>query len=519
MAYKKSKNVNLDALIQREDFEASDESMNAASKIATLSINDLREGSGLFLASVRKPDFQRETADWDIDKVARFIKSFVDGEFIPAVILWRSQAGLIFVIDGSHRLSSLIAWVNDDYGDGQFSLDAYDGAVPDEQRELAKKAREKINSEVGPYSDYYKALRAKHPDADIIVKARNLASRALPIQWIEGDVATAEKSFFNINQQATPIDPTELKLLQKRKSPSCIAPRSIMRAGKGHKYWHNFEQEVQDKIERLADSINKLLFEPAVKRPIKSLDLPICDKNNNTLTLVYDFVSFANADDKNEDKDDLDGQATIRCLKNTEKLVQLFSSMAPGSYGLHPVIYCYSNKGNFRLASFYGAMEFVKNLSLNQSLRTKFIKNRKAFENFLFENDSVVQRIIDTYRRGTESAKHIAEYYTFLLERLDDGKDGKEIQGELLATPKYQRLKLGFSDESDVTTADFNTGNKSEVFIRQSLQGAPRCAICGGYLHLHSISIDHIQRKREGGTGSAENGQLTHLYCNTGVKN
>mgnify|MGYP000923626293 CR=1 FL=1 len=56
MAYKKSKNVNLDALIQREDFEASDESLNAASKIATLSINDLREGSGLFLASVRKPE-------------------------------------------------------------------------------------------------------------------------------------------------------------------------------------------------------------------------------------------------------------------------------------------------------------------------------------------------------------------------------------------------------------------------------------------------------------------------------
>lgn len=519
MAYKKSKNVNLDALIQREDFEASDESMSAASKIATLSINDLREGSGLFLASVRKPDFQRETADWDIDKVARFIKSFVDGEFIPAVILWRSQAGLIFVIDGSHRLSSLIAWVNDDYGDGQFSLDVFDGAVPDEQRELAKKAREKINAEIGPYNDYYKALRAKHPDNEIIVKARNLASRALPIQWIEGDVATAEKSFFNINQQATPIDPTELELLQKRKSPNCIAARSIMRAGKGHKYWHNFEQEAQDKIEKLADSINKLLFEPLVKRPIKSLDLPICDKNNNTLTLVYDFVSFANSDDKNKDKEDLDGQATIRCLRNTEKLVQLFSSTVPGSYGLHPIIYCYSNKGNFRPASFYGAMEFVKDLSLEQSLRTKFIKNRKEFENFLFENDSVVQRIIDTYRRGTQSAKHIAEYYIFVLERLDAGKDAKQIQKELLVTPKYHKLKLGFSDESDVAAADFNTGNKSEVFIRQSLQGAPRCAICGGYLHLHSISIDHIQRKREGGTGSADNGQLTHPYCNTGVKN
>lgn len=80
MAYKKQKNVNIDALIAREDFEAADETTNTASKISTLSVNDLKEGSGLFLASVRKPDFQRETADWDIDKIVRFIKSFVDGE-------------------------------------------------------------------------------------------------------------------------------------------------------------------------------------------------------------------------------------------------------------------------------------------------------------------------------------------------------------------------------------------------------------------------------------------------------
>ena len=68
MAYKKQKNVNIDALIAREDFEAADETTNTASKISTLSVNDLKEGSGLFLASVRKPDFQRETADWEQEK-------------------------------------------------------------------------------------------------------------------------------------------------------------------------------------------------------------------------------------------------------------------------------------------------------------------------------------------------------------------------------------------------------------------------------------------------------------------
>jgi hypothetical protein len=410
MAYKKQRNVNLDALILREDFEASDQTMNTASKISTLSVNDLKVGSGLFLASVRKPDFQRETADWDVDKIVRFIKSFVDGEFIPAVILWRSQAGLIFVIDGSHRLSSLIAWVNDDYGDGQFSLDAFDGDIPDEQKQIAKKARETVNSQVGPYSNYYKALTSKHPDQEIIVKARNLASRALQIQWIDGDVDTAERSFFNINQQATPIDQTELKLLQKRKSPNCIAARSIMRAGKGHKYWHNFSKETQESIEKLADSINKLLFEPVIiQRPIKTLDLPICDRNNNLLTLIFDFVSFVNSDIK--DTDDIDGEATIRCLKRTERMAQLFSSSAPSSYGMHPILYCYSNKGNFRPASFYGAIEFIKSLSSIPALLSAFITQRRGFEDFIFNNDSVVQRIIDTYRRGLQSAKHISEYY------------------------------------------------------------------------------------------------------------
>ena len=517
MAYKTQKNANLDALISREDFEASDENVNSASKISTLSVNDLKEGSGLFLASVRKPDFQRETADWDIDKIVRFIKSFVEGEFIPAVILWRSQAGLIFVIDGSHRLSSLIAWVNDDYGDGQFSLEAFDGVIPDEQKQLAKKAREEINSKIGPYNDYYKALTSKHPDPAIIVKARNLASRALQIQWIDGDVDTAERSFFNINQQAAPIDPTELKLLQKRKSPNCIAARSIMRAGKGHKYWHNFSKDTQEQIEAIASCINKLLFEPSVQRPIKSLDLPICDRNNNLLTLIYDFVSFVNPDSKNEE--DYDGQATIASLKKAKKMAESFSSTVPGSYGLHPVLYCYSNKGNFRPASFYGTMEFIQSLKNNPKIRSSFIRQRRRFEDFIFENDSVVQRIIDTYRRGVQSAKHISDYYCYVLEGFEQGKTDDQIKQDLQTNPKYKSLKLGFSTDNTITSPDFSSGNKSEVFIRQAVSTAPRCAICGGLLHKNSISIDHVQRKREGGLGVIENGQLTHPYCNSGVKN
>lgn len=182
------------------------------------------------------------------------------------------------------------------------------------------------------------------------------------------------------------------------------------------------------------------------------------------------------------------------------------------------LLYCYSNKGNFRPASFYGAIEFIRTLDGNPTLRKTFIQQRRAFEDFIVENDVAIQRIIDTYRRGLQSAKHISDYYICILNLFASGKTSAEVQKSILENPKYQRLKLSFLPELEVTTGSFNSGNKSEVFIREAYENAPRCAICGGLLHTHSISIDHIQRKRDGGLGCAENGQLTHPYCNTGVK-
>lgn len=37
------------------------------------------------------------------------------------------------------------------------------------------------------------------------------------------------------------------------------------------------------------------------------------------------------------------------------------------------------------------------------------------------------------------------------------------------------------------------------AFIKEALKNTPKCAICGGLLHKSSISIDHINRKDDGG--------------------
>src|SRR5580658_9400094 len=130
--------VNLDALITREDFEVAVSDPRTVQPIEEgpkLKIMELEQGSFMF-KQLKKPDFQRTTAHWSPAKIAGFVKSFVSGDLIPAVILWQSRlSGDIFVIDGAHRLSALIAWVHDDYGDRKISIPFF-GDISKEQKSV-----------------------------------------------------------------------------------------------------------------------------------------------------------------------------------------------------------------------------------------------------------------------------------------------------------------------------------------------------------------------------------------------
>jgi len=115
--------VSLDAMIPRADFGVADDTSNFSGElIRDFPINHLVSESPV-LKLLRKPDFQRETNHWTPEQVVTFVASFLDGEVIPSLILWKSPM-YIFVIDGGHRLSALRAWMEDDYGDGTISLEA-----------------------------------------------------------------------------------------------------------------------------------------------------------------------------------------------------------------------------------------------------------------------------------------------------------------------------------------------------------------------------------------------------------
>lgn len=511
--------INLDALIPREDFEVQ-ESQGQSQLSQTIQIRDL-EPDSFFYKVMRKPDFQRETSEWDIAKITDFIKSFLDGDLIPAIILW--QAGTnIFVIDGAHRLSALIAWVQDDFGDGKTSKMFFDAALPTEQVENAEKTRRHVKKAIGTYEDHKFAIQYPEKSApEIIERSRKMAPLAIQLQWVKGDAKKAEASFFKINQQAAPIDKTELRLLLSRRKPNAIAARAIIRAGTGHKYWSSFAPEIQKAIQDSAKSLNSLLFTPELRTPIKTLDLPVAGRgySSQTLPLVFDFVNIANeVKDETAIPDDPDGNVTLQYLARCQKTLNRLTGLHASSLGLHPVVYFYSPAGRYQPTSFFAMLLVVREIE-RQNRLDDFIKARKAFEQFLLRFKILTQQVVYRHGSGTKGDVPLASLLQFILERIMEGKDEQQVVEALQNNSSFSYLQPKEIYTQATKSQEFSTETKSAAFLQDALQSPQLCRICGGLIHYNSISFDHIVRKQDGGLGTVDNAQLAHPYCNTTFKN
>jgi Protein of unknown function DUF262 len=315
--------VNLDAMIVREDFAREIKGAPGPSTpniIRELKLSDLLPGAAI-RRQLRKPEFQRETNHWTPDQVLRILTSFVDGDVIPSIILWRST-NFIFVIDGAHRLSALCAWIQDDYGDGIASKHFYSDEISLEQKKVAIRCRKLISGTIGTYSSL-DGLVGKAAIDQAGIRAGAMNTRPIVVQTVEGNAKVAEDSFFAINSQGTPLDETEQYLIRNRYVS--IGARAIVRAGFGHSYWSAFSQKNQEKVISLAGQLHRIMFEPEVTTPLKTLDLPLAGSKSpvDALAVLIDFLSVADpkghldklADDPAINSDET-GDKTIEALEN-----------------------------------------------------------------------------------------------------------------------------------------------------------------------------------------------------------
>jgi hypothetical protein len=525
--------VNIDALIRREDFEVKNPTLQHPSQLAaTFKISDLEPTSVTF-QTLRKPDFQRETASWEPEKIVELVRCFLDGDLIPAVILWRSpDTGNIFVIDGAHRIGAFMSWVHDDYGDGAVSKAFFDQRIPKEQVTVAEKTRALIRRVIGSYQDVKNAASA-NPDSsnpETLRRARNLASFAVTLQWVNGDARKAEDSFFKINQEGAPIDEAELKILQARNKPNALGSRAIVRAGTGHQYWGKFKDDKREKVVNLAKEIHDDLFTPALETPIKSLDLPIAGKvySSLTLPLLFDMINIANGlamekTAKGQKRstlpnlpDDLDGDQTISFLENMRKIVRRISSNHVSSLGLHPAVYFYSEAGRHQTSSLLAMTSLLRDLEESKGF-DRFMRNRRKLEDFLLAHKGVTNQIVNKFGQGIRSLPRLKKLYETLISAYDSGASDAEIGLHMQTNIDFGFIKLVEPDVME-NRKQFSTAQKSQTFLREALANPLRCAICTCLIHSRSITTDHIKEQRNGGLATISNAQLAHPYCNSTYK-
>jgi len=527
--------VNLDALIKREDFESGPKAVGEVGEEITFNATQLKQGE-FFYSCLRKPTFQRETSNWSPNMIVEFIRSFLDGELIPSVILWRSkQTNHVFIVDGSHRISALIAWINDDYGDGEISRQFW-GPVPPKQAALHRKTQELVNETIGTYKSLCSPSQSQSQGALSELSASRAfraSARQTPTQKVEGDAEICEKSFLTINSNPATIDKNELAIIKARKKPNALATRALMRAGTGYPYWGNLPRAQE--ITKLAGETYELLFGQIVDIGTRVADVPRAGQpySAEAFTMLLDMVNIFNevtpamwqqSTSKNTTQttitlpDDLDGNTTLAFIEKVQKVARLAISpeTKDGSLGLDQVVYSYGANGKFYPTAFIASLKFAKELT--DSERYAFLKIRLPFEDFLVDYKSFIKDIGHSKGSRLRGLAAFTIMYKTIFKALSDGeRDIQKIMSLLLGNPdlKLKEPNLKAMKVNRVTRKKFPKSVQAAAAVREALKTHGRCTICGARLPFYSRSQDHKLDGSKGGTGSLNNLQYTHPYCNS----
>ena len=523
--------VNLDALIDREDFVAPADDENSAGEggKSSASATDLTRGESFF-GTLRKPDFQRETTAWSPAMVCDFIEAFVDNDLIPAVICWQSPARLTFIIDGAHRFSAIIAWILDDYGAGEHSIKFY-GNIPEEQDRIHEKTRRLVNKRVGSYLRWRAETQNPGSIVELSKRVRALAFAKVPLLWVPGSDATkAERAFFTINQSAVEIDPTELKILNARSKPNAVAARAVVRNATGTQYWESFSPEGQKAVVETAKFIYSALYKPPLQKTPRTEELPVAGHGygSQTLPLIFDFVNISNdfpVEDASKKKKKYltpqgltqpDEAETVSVIKGARRVVRRITGTHSSGLGLHPAVYFYAANIRHQPTTVLAVSQLVRDLEKSDGF-LEFTQCREAFENFLVNHKIFINQLTVRHGSMVKGYLPIKDYYQFVLDRIKAGRDEAQIEHDLSKHEKYQRLTMDRPTPSK-RAGPFSQQAKNVKLMTDVLGAAFICNHCGARIDKKSMHLDHTVDASLGGPADIDNGQWLHPYCDSTAK-
>jgi len=520
---------------------------------------------------LRKPDFQRATWAWTPEDCVSLLESIVKEQVIPSIIMWLSPDKLWYVLDGGHRISVVLAWLKDDWGDKLPSEEYKDKELEEKIKGAAGEVRQLLASKkIGRFDNYRIAYRqyqrdsklSKDAEVDLDSEtARRVAFYSgvvggivgFPLQWVKGAYETAEESFININKSGRKLSTWETKLVENRRSSFARVVMSVANIADAEHCWPTKASEepyktlIKQNVTEIVDGVSKfhrLLFEPPYDPSFGRLQQPVLvesrvqpeTKPAYTAELLTIMEGGRGQEPQIEallkrDRSASDLDITTNGLKlissGLEVLTHLVGpSSQPQSLALVPLLYFYNDAGTHVRGLLYGLVYWLFSESDEDILLTRkriFSAHRASFEQvFMTDKENVIRRIGRNIGSGPEVTYAYARYYQGLLELLIRYKGDITSQGftrdykEFVDKLKVPESKAAAStQEPEGRSRVFTEKQKSTVLLRSLLRSQTRCGICEGILDLQGgLQHDHIVKWSEGGQTLIENSRLTHPFCN-----
>lgn len=429
--FKTTSKCNLEHLIPRSDVENNNNGVISQSdRRSSFSLIELEKGQ-FFYEQLRKPIFQRDTNQWSVERLEKLIVTFLDDGLIPAIILWEDLDGSIYVIDGAHRISSLIAWVNSDYGKENELNDSNHAAI-----------EEYINHKIGSYEEIKRSKNEIYK-----VEKQIIAKRSIAVQWVTGDYAKVKESFIRINEQGVVITEDEKELIENDQLPTSKLSRAILGHGLG--------QTSNSQNDKTKEIFNRF-FKPFLSFELNNYPLAGSINEDFVISKIYNIVKIIDNGEK------LDVSTLTEKVNKTLQFLQDYLNVSQK-------IYFYGATKKHKTNSFYGFIRFALLLNEEERLRSIFIKNRKVFEEYLVENEGHIQVIARKKRQAKRAYEEIAKYYQNLLLACETN-DFTDLQSEF----SY----LDFGKRKYLSEKEKNIRRSYDEFILD----IPRCVKCQGFI-------------------------------------
>ncbi len=556
--------VYLDHLINRDNlrYRRSKEKISSGGS-STLRMSDLFwEDRSDRRKSLRKPDFQRRTWSWTAEDCVSLLDSIVNEQVIPSVIMWSSPDNEYeYVLDGGHRISVVIAWLNDKWGN-ELPANAY---RDEEEEKLIKQAAEEVRNlvklKIGSIQDFQKAdeeftqavMDEKAPRIVLDPKTFNRGfffqrlkrgEIGFHILWVIGDYEKAEQSFIKINKGGKALSEWETTVVQDRHSSLIRTVMSLSSVSSAIHYWHtkDFDEKATEankrKIDEILVGISKLhniLFTPLYETPLRRLQQPLMvpyDVESKPLWLSQLLTIIEGGKgretetrklidkDKNADPDIIIDHG----WQLVDDALDVFSHLvgsSPRSLALVPALYFYTDAGRYVRSLLYGLLYWLNSGSDEDILARKrvFSIHRAIFEQILIDNkEDVVTGITRKTGSGHEVTSQTAYYYQGLLELLIQCKDDiqtKAFVDSYAALAKKLTNKASKVRISSGKSRLFSSSQKSALILDNFFFNPNRCGICDGILDPSmDLQHDHIIEYAKGGKTVQDNQRLVHPFCN-----